>query len=125
MSEATTIIRRYIDLVGAHDLAPLGDLLADDLVAATSGGTFTKAEWVAALDRLLPILVRNDIREIFEAGDKAAVFYDFVTNTDAGAVPCAEWITVADGTITTVELIFEQSKWSHVVAALSARRTTG
>ena len=126
MSEATAIIRRYIELVGAHDLAPLNELFADDLVATLAGATFGKAEWIAALDRLLPVVVRNDIREVFDGGPStssgtAAVFYDFVTDTEAGAVPCAEWITVKDGAITTVELIFEKAKWNLVMAALQAR----
>jgi ketosteroid isomerase-like protein len=97
MSDATTIIRRYIDLVGKHDLAPLNELFAEELVATLAGATFGKAEWIAALARLLPILSRNDIREVFEGDETAAVFYDFVTDTEAGAVPCAEWITVRDG----------------------------
>jgi ketosteroid isomerase-like protein len=137
MSDATTVITRYIDLVGAHDLEPLDELFADDLVATTTSANFGKAEWIAALRRLLPVLVRNEIREVIggpstgsgtgagtgsgTSAETAAVFYDFVTDTDAGAVPCAEWITVADGRITTVELIFDQSKWSHVVAALRER----
>lgn len=128
MSDATTIIRRYIDLVGSHDLAPLEELFADDLVATLAGQTFGKAEWIAALGHLLPILTRNDIREVFggdpstsSGTETAAVFYDFVTDTDAGAVPCAEWITVRDGAITIVELIFEKAKWPLAMQALQSR----
>jgi ketosteroid isomerase-like protein len=108
MSEATTIIRRYIELVGAHDLGPLDELFADDLVATLAGATFGKTEWIAALEHLLPIVVRNDIREVFDGEATAAVFYDFV-------------ITVRDGAITTVELIFEKAKWGLVMAELQAR----
>jgi hypothetical protein len=114
---------RYIELVGARDLAPLDGLFADDLVATTNGATFGKADWITALRRLLPVVVRNDIREIFTNGDKAAVVYDFVTDTDAGAVPCVEWVTVRDGQIATIELIFEKANWSHVAAALQERAT--
>ena len=116
------VITRYIELVGAHDLAPLGDLFADDLVATTGGRSFDKAEWIAALERLLPVVVRNDIREVFAAANKACVIYDFVTDTEAGAVPCVEWVSVTDGRITTVELIFEKANWAHVTAALAARQ---
>jgi ketosteroid isomerase-like protein len=127
MSEATAIIRRYIELVGAHDTAALSDLFDDDFVATMAVGTFTKSEWIAALERLMPVLVRNDIREVFDGDDPsrtsatAAVFYDFVTDTDAGAVPCAEWITTRGGKITTTELIFEKENWAHVVTALKER----
>jgi hypothetical protein len=122
MTDAGAVITRYIELVGAHDLAPLEDLLADDLVATTGGRTFDKTEWIAALDRLLPVLVRNDTRQVFVGGRSACAIYDFVTDTEAGAVPCVEWITIDEaGRMTAVELIFEKANWAHVVAALQER----
>ena len=121
MTDAGAVITRYIELVGTHDLTPLGDLFDDDLVATSGGRTFDKAEWIAALDRLLPVLRRNDIRRVFVNGSAACVIYDFVTDTEAGAVPCVEWVSTADGRITTIELIFEKANWVHVVAALQER----
>ena len=121
MSGASLAIRRYIDLVGARDLAPLDELFTDDLVATTAGASFDKEQWIAALARLLPVVVRNDIREVFENGDKAVVIYDFVTDTDAGAVPCVEWVTVRGDRITSIELIFEKANWGLVAAALQER----
>jgi hypothetical protein len=135
MTDAGAVITRYIELVGAHDLAPLGDLFADDLVATSGGRTFTKTEWIAALDRLLPVLVRNEIRQVFVGGpstssgsgvgsatESACVVYDFVTDTEAGAVPCVEWITTDEaGRMTAVELIFEKANWAHVAAAIQER----
>ena len=121
MLSSTEVATRYIELVGARNLEPLEELFADDLVATTNGATFGKAAWIAALGRLLPAVVRNDIREVFTNGDKVAVIYDFVTDTDAGAVPCVEWVTVRDGQITTIELIFEKANWSHAAAALQER----
>jgi ketosteroid isomerase-like protein len=123
--DAGTVITRYLELVGAHDLAPLEDLFADDLVATTSGASFGKAEWIAALRRLLPVLVRNDIRHVFVDGDDACAVYDFVTDTEAGAVPCVEWITVTGDRISRVELIFEKANWAHVAAALQERAAVG
>jgi hypothetical protein len=121
VSDAGAVVARYIQLVGAHDLAPLDELFADDFVATSNGATFDRTEWVTALRRLLPVVVRNDIRQVFTNGDKAAIVYDFVTDTDAGAVPCVEWATVRDGRIATVELIFEKANWGHVAAALQQR----
>jgi hypothetical protein len=121
-TDAAAIITRYIELVGAHDLGPLDDLFADDLVATTSGNTFGKAEWIVALKRLLPVVVRNDIRRVFSDGADACVIYDFVTDTEAGAVPCVEAITVRDGRIVALELIFEKANWAHVARALQERQ---
>jgi hypothetical protein len=131
VTDAGAVITRYIELVGAHDLAPLDELFADNLVATTAGQSYGKVEWIAALDRLLPVLVRNEIRQVF-VGDpstgaetgSACVIYDFVTDTEAGAVPCVEWITVDDaGRMTAVELIFEKANWANVAAALRERAT--
>ena len=87
----------------------------------TNGAKFGKAEWIVALRRLLPAIVRNEIRHVFVDGDDACVIYDFVTDTDAGAVPCVEWITVTGDQISSIELIFEKANWAHVAAALQER----
>ena len=122
MTDAGAIATRYIELVGAHDLAPLDDLIADSGVATSVSATFDKTEWIAALARLLPVLVRNDIRQVVVDGNTACVVYDFVTDTEAGAVPCAEWITVdEDGRMTAINLLFEKANWAHVAAALQSR----
>jgi SnoaL-like domain len=123
--DAGLAITRYLNLVGAHDLAPLDELFADDLVATTSGASLGKAEWIVALRRLLPVLVRNDIRRVFVDGDDACAIYDFVTDTEAGAVPCVEWITVTGDRISRIELIFEKANWAHVAAALQVRPPVG
>jgi hypothetical protein len=122
MSDAGAVGTRYIELVGSHDLTPLEDLIADSVVATTVSGSFDKAEWIAALARLLPALVRNEIRQVVVDGSSACVVYDFVTDTAAGAVPCAEWITIdSDGQITGINLLFEKTNWARVAAALQER----
>jgi hypothetical protein len=126
MTQAAEVLTRYIEYVGAHDLEHLDDLFSDSVVASTGNGTFDKNEWIAALRRLLPVLVRNDIRTVYvtepPASAGACVVYDFVTDTEAGAVTCAEWITLdEDGRIATVELLFEKAEWAHVIEALRQR----
>lgn len=120
-AESAAIARTYIEAVGAHDLATVGGLLSDELAAVFAGGTIGKQEWIAALDRLLPALVRNEVREVFADGDRACVVYDFVTDTPAGAVPCVELVTVRDGRITAIELIFDRVAFAPVNEALAAR----
>jgi hypothetical protein len=122
VSDVGAIATRYIELVGAHDLHAVDELLAENLVATTTRGSSSKAEWIAALQRLLPVLERNEIRQVVVDGDSACVVYDFVTDTEAGSVPCAEWITIdADGRIVAINLLFEKANWAHVVAALQER----
>lgn len=122
MSDVGAIATRYIELVGAHDLDPLEGLFADSLVATTVSAPFDKPGWIAALRRLLPVLDHNEVRQVVVDGSVACVVYDFVTDTEAGAVPCAEWITVdTDGRIAGISLLFEKTNWAQVAAAIQAR----
>src|SRR6202165_5182937 len=76
---------------------------------------------VAGFQRLMPIIVRNDIRKVFVDGDEACVVYDFVTDTPAGAVLSVEYIKVRSGRIASSLLVFERLHWPEVQAALAAR----
>ena len=126
MSNAGAVATRYIELVGAHDLDAVADLIAENAVATTTSGSFSKAEWILALGRLLPVLVRNEIRQVVVDGSSACVVYDFVTDTEAGAVPCAEWITIDEaGRMTAINLLFEKTNWGHVAAELKQRARAG
>src|SRR3954466_8852744 len=124
-TDAETIARRYIQAVGAHDEDPLDELLDVALVAEFAGSTLDKAGWLAALHRLMPALVRNEIREVFSAGDRACVVYDFVTDTAAGAVRCVELLTVEDGRITDIELLLDRVQFAPVRQALQERAAQG
>ena len=120
-TDTATIARRYVDAVGTHDLTPLEDLLDDALAARFAGATSTKAEWVQALQRLLPALIRNEIREVFVEGDRACVVYDFVTDTPAGTVRCVELLTTREGRIVDIELLLDRVAFAPVNAALAER----
>ena len=120
-TDLQAIARGYVDAVGTHDLRPLDDLLDDALTARFAGAVSTKAEWLTALERLLPALVRNDIRDVFVADDRACVVYDFVTDTPAGTVRCVELLTVHDGRISDIELVLDRVAFAPVNTALAER----
>jgi SnoaL-like domain len=119
--EVDGIARKYIETVGNKEVNALESLFADSLVATVGGNSFSKAEWIQALERLFPALVRNEIRKVFVDGADACVVYDFVTDTEAGAVPCVEVLTVRNAQITSIELIFERLNWSSVLDAIRER----
>ncbi|WP_348788541.1 nuclear transport factor 2 family protein [Leifsonia sp. NPDC080035] len=121
--ETARLARRYIEAVGEGDLDAVDELLADDLSAVFAGGRLGKPEWLAALRRLLPALVRNDIRDVFAEGDRGCVVYDFVTDTPAGAVPCVELITIRDDAIVSIELLLDRVAFAPVNEALAERAT--
>jgi hypothetical protein len=120
-SSVAGIARSYIQAVGSHHMDALESLLGDDLVAIFAGTTLDRAGWTTALRRLLPALVRNEIREVFTAGDRACVVYDFVTDTPAGAVRCIELLTVKAGKIREIELVLDRVAFAPVNEALKTR----
>lgn len=120
-TDTETLAKAYIQAVGAHDPDALETLLDDDLRAEFAGSTSDKEAWIAALKRLMPVLLRNEIREVLTDGDRACVVYDFVTDTSAGAVRCVELLTVADGRISRIELLLDRAAFAPVNAELAER----
>ncbi|GAA5092343.1 hypothetical protein GCM10025760_20870 [Microbacterium yannicii] len=113
--------RAYISAVGAHDIDKIETLFAEDATASFAGQVLSRADWINGLRRLFPALLRNDILEVFTAATRACIVYDFVTDTPAGAVRCVELVTVNDGRITQVELIFDRVAFAPVNEALEQR----
>jgi ketosteroid isomerase-like protein len=112
----------YIDAVGRRDFDRVGELLHPDVEFVSSGPPIRgRQAFVGALRRLAPILLRNDVRATIADGNDVAVFYDFVTDTPAGAVQTIEWITTVDGRIRTSRLIFDKEHWPAAVAELARR----
>jgi hypothetical protein len=122
-TDTETVAKAYIQAVGAHDPDALDALLDDQLRAEFAGTTSDKEAWLTALKRLMPALVRNELREVFADGQRACVVYDFVTDTSAGAVRCVELLTVVEGRITQVELLLDRAAFAPVNAELAERAT--
>lgn len=120
-TDTETVAKAYIQAVGAHDAEALENLLDDQVRAEFAGNTSDKEAWLTALKRLMPALVRNELREVFTAGDRACVVYDFVTDTSAGAVRCVELLTVAGGRVTQIELLLDRAAFAPVNAELAER----
>ncbi|MCX6500496.1 MAG: nuclear transport factor 2 family protein [Arthrobacter sp.] len=124
-SSADRTARSYIEAVGTHDSDALSTLLGDNLVATFAGSTFDKEGWTRALKRLLPVLVRNEIREVFTATDRACIVYDFVTDTAAGAVRCIELLSIRAGKVCEIELLLDRAAFAPVNEALTAAARRG
>ncbi|MDR7084693.1 hypothetical protein J2X01_004009 [Arthrobacter ginsengisoli] len=120
-SSVEGIARSYIQAVGLHDIDALENMLGEDLVATFAGTTLDKAGWTTALKRLLPVLVRNDIKEVFTAQGRACIVYDFITDTAAGAVRCIELLTINGDKIREIELVLDRVAFAPVNEALNAR----
>lgn len=118
------LVTSYITAVGEHRLEALPAMLAPDAEFTFGDTTLRGAEaFVGGFKRLVPLIVRNDIRKVFVDGDEACVIYDFVTDTPAGAVLSVEHIRVRDGRIASSLLVFERLHWPEVMASLKERES--
>jgi hypothetical protein len=122
-ADTAELVTRYIQAVGEKRFELLPPLFHADV---TFGGPGVKplqgAEaYIAALQRLGTILLRNDIKHVLVQGDEAVVIYDFITDTPAGAVASVEWLSFEQGRIRAVELTFDHGRWPEVLQALQAK----
>jgi hypothetical protein len=122
MTDLKTIALAYVEAAGTKDLGRISGLLADDLTFVGPTSRYdTAAEVLAALRRLTAIHVRNDIKRVFVDGAEACVIYDFVTDTEIGAVPTVEWLRIEDGRIRSIHLFYDRVPWQTVLVEMQRR----
>jgi hypothetical protein len=117
------LVTEYVEAVGEHRFDRVAELVHPE---ATFGGTVKTetsgaAAFVQGFRNLGPVIKRNEIRHLIVEGDDAFVLYDFVTDTDVGAVLCGEYVTTEHGLIRSSTLIFDWRRWPEVLQALMAR----
>jgi hypothetical protein len=116
------LVDKYL-VAAAREPERLAEVLRPDVTfGGTVSGEITGVDGVvAAFRRLGPIIERYDIKDMVVDGDRAFVLYDFVTNTAVGPVLSAEHITVRDGLIGSIVLLFDLRRWPEVMQELAAR----
>jgi len=121
-TETHDLVTSYINAVGEHRLDSLPAMLEPDVEFTLGDNTVRGVEgFVAGFQRLMPIIVRNDIRKVFVDGEEACVIYDFVTDTPAGAVLSVEHIKFRNGRLASTLLVFERLHWAEALAELADR----
>ena len=120
-----TIRQRVIEYnkaFGERRLDALREMLHPDIeFDGTAKPTRGRDDYMQGLPLLVSVLVRNDIREVIVEGDRAFVLYDFVTDTPAGAVLSGELITIQDGLIRKITLLFDHRRWPEVIAEIQRK----
>lgn len=114
------IVRDYIVAVGERRLDDVAELLDPNMTFSGPGlePRHGADGYLAALRRLSPIIVGNDIRRVLVDGSEACVIYDFVTDP-VGAVGTVEWLRIEHGRITSVWLLFDKARWPEVLERLA------
>jgi ketosteroid isomerase-like protein len=112
VSSVKDLASDYIQAVGEKRYDEVTGFLTPDVSFKGPATSTTSSDaFIAALKRMAPIWIRNDVRAVFAEGDRAAVFYDFVSNTPAGAMPCVELLTFRGERIERIELLFDREQF--------------
>lgn len=117
------VAEAYTAAVSRGDFVRLAELIHPD---ATFDGTVTRPvagreAFVQGFRNLSPVTVRTDVHRMVIDGDRAALLYDLVTDTAAGAVQCSEFLTVSDGQVLASTLVFDWRQWPDVLAEIGRR----
>jgi hypothetical protein len=122
-TDVRALVTDYVRAVGERRFDRFEALLHPDV--EFGGATAVELRGAAAVAegfrRLGPIVLRNDIRQLIVEDDTAFVLYDFVTDTPVGPVLTGELLTVEDGLIRSITLLFDWRRWPEVLQELERR----
>jgi hypothetical protein len=109
MPNAGEVLKKFYAAVIKKDIAAARSYLNDDLLFLGLFETYhTAEEYIAALTKLLQVVVRLDVKKIIAEENDAAVFFELETKAPAEATTLvAEWHQVKNGKISHVELAFD------------------
>ena len=117
------LVREYVAAAGDGRIDALAALVHPDATFGGTVGTETEGAeaFVQGFRNLAPIVRRNEIRMLIAQDDRAAVVYDFVTDTPVGSVLCAEFLTFDGDLIGSSTLLFDWRRWPEVLEELRLR----
>ena len=122
-SDVRELVSEYVLAAGDRRFDRFEELLHPDV--EFGGTTVVELRGASAVAegyrRLGPIILRNDVKQMVVDGDKAFVLYDFVTDTAVGPVLTGELLTVDEGRIRSIVLLFDWRRWPEVLGELERR----
>jgi hypothetical protein len=108
MAGAKEVVMGFQMAMGKNDWAGARKHLADRIDFVGPFDKFSRPEeYLAALQKLHPIVERVDMHHMFVDGDDVAMFYDLVTNSPAGTASVAEWHHVTAGKIDRIRVVLD------------------
>jgi hypothetical protein len=115
---AGEIIQQFYAAVVRKDITAARGYLSDDLLFLGLFETYHNAEeYIAALTKLLQVVVRLDVKKIIAEGDDVAIFFELETKAPAAATTLvAEWHQVKNGKISHVESAFDGRPFAAMFA---------
>jgi len=121
-TDRKSLTLEYLNAVGNRDYGKLERMLVPDLRFRGPANTRSSAaDFIGALKRLSAIHVRNDVKRVFVDGDEVCVIYDFVTDTQSGALSTIEWLHFDGSRIRSIDLYYDRLPWQAVLQTIADR----
>ena len=118
MQNSGEIIKGFYAAVVKKDITAVRSYLSDDLLFLGLFETYHNAgEYIAALTKLLQVVIRLDVKKIIVEGNDVAVFFELETKAPAAATTLvAEWHQIKNGKIFHVESAFDGRPFAAMFA---------
>lgn len=108
MCDPQQIVDTYFAALARRDLATVRDLVCDDLSFRGPLATLDNADdYLQGLEHITAGVTGLQRRRVFRDGESVVQIYDVALAVPGQTVPVAEWITVRDGRIASIELIMD------------------
>jgi hypothetical protein len=108
MKHAKDVVEQYQRAMGSGDWKAARALLRDDLEFTGPLDTFHKADdYIAALQRLYPMVEKVDIKRTFAEGDDVVVLCDLHFRPPMPTMYVVEWYGVTADKIARVQVVFD------------------
>jgi SnoaL-like domain len=108
MKQGKDVVTTYQQALGNGDWKAARSHLKDNLEFHGPLDTFHKADdYIAALQRLGPMVESVDIKKMFADGNDVAVFCEFHFKPPMPTMNVVEWYTVGDDKIARIQVVFD------------------
>jgi limonene-1,2-epoxide hydrolase len=108
MTTPLEVAQAFKAALGKGDAATARKLMHDDMTFQGPLETFDRPEpYLAALQKLAPIVERIEVQKVFADGEDVCMLYEMVTRSPAGTAFIAEWLKVKAGRIAAIRTVFD------------------
>lgn len=108
MCDAQQIVDEYFAALARRDLAAVRSMVHDDLAFRGPLATLDTADgYLHGLEHITAGITGLERRHVFQDGKSVVQIYDVTLGELGQTVPVAEWLTVRDDRIASIELIMD------------------
>jgi hypothetical protein len=115
MTTVLALVQSFQRALQSGDQTAARALMADHCTFRGPFDRFDRPEaYLAALDKLLPMIERIEMKGAFAEGNEVCLIYNMVTKTGVGTATVAEWFLVEDGRIAAIQAVFDARPWARL-----------